>query len=61
MCATDVADLQHGEEVTLMNWGNAIAQRTGGNSVWLKLNLDGDYKTTKKKLFWIPHSPYENK
>ena len=40
-----------GEEITLMNWGNAFIDKT--NRV-LKLNLDGDFKTTNHKMLWVP-------
>ena len=41
-------DFQNGEEVTLMNWSNAIV-----NENVMILNLQGDFKSTEKKLLWI--------
>ena len=38
------------EEVTLINWGNAIID-TKNNT--LTLNLDGDHKETRNKLLWV--------
>jgi glutamyl-tRNA synthetase len=40
------------EEITLMNWGNAIVSETPQTSN-LTLHLDGDFKTTQKKVLWI--------
>ena len=53
--STEVCDFESNEEVTLMNWGNAIVNEaeTGSVSTSLTLHLDGDYKTTKKKVLWI--------
>lgn len=56
----DAREIVEGEEVTLMSWGNAIIdsieKNTQGAVVRLvgRLNLDGDFKTTKKKLHWLP-------
>ena len=41
-------DFQNGEEVTLMNWSNAIV-----NENVMILNLQGDFKSTKQKLLWM--------
>eukprot|EP01135_Chromosphaera_perkinsii_P008451 Nk52_evm19s1360 gene=Nk52_evmTU19s1360 len=54
----DAKDLVEGEEVTLMDWGNCIIKKVHkkGNvvtSVDAVLNLDGDFKKTKKKLTWL--------
>lgn len=54
----DAAILEVGEEFTLMNWGNVIISKKeeiDGKVVSLrfKLNLNGDYKTTKNKITWI--------
>ena len=43
-------DMKVGEEVTLINWGNMIVS----DNNMLTLNLDGDVKTTDKKLLWLP-------
>lgn len=54
----DAAALEQGEEVTLMDWGNAVVEKVerDGHGVTLvnaKLNLQGDFKATKKKLTWL--------
>jgi glutamyl-tRNA synthetase len=64
----DVVELNEGEEVTLMDWGNAIIRKicytqgaeSGGlrrhdriEQVTLELHLQGDYKKTKWKLHWL--------
>ena len=60
MDANEVAD---GEELTLMQWGNAIVdkviRRADGSIEKMvgRLNLEGDFKTTKKKLHWLPCQP----
>ena len=41
-------DLSNNEEITLMNWSNAIV-----NEKCMILNLQGDFKSTSKKLLWI--------
>ncbi|KAL8439441.1 hypothetical protein Efla_004605 [Eimeria flavescens] len=64
---TDDAQLcQEGEEVTLMHWGNCILEKllrsseTGKIvSIKARLHLEGDFKTTKKKLHWVPLLPQE--
>ena len=56
----DAREILVGEEVTLMQWGNAIIEsivkNESGNVVKLngRLNLEGDFKLTKKKLHWLP-------
>ena len=56
----DAKEIADGEELTLMQWGNAIVDRieknASGKIVKLvgRLNLEGDFKTTKKKLHWLP-------
>ncbi|KAJ3055627.1 hypothetical protein HK097_009954 [Rhizophlyctis rosea] len=55
----DAKDLEVNEEVTFMDWGNVIVQAvnkaTDGSveSIDIKLNLEGDFKKTKKKLTWL--------
>jgi glutamyl-tRNA synthetase len=54
----DAAALEDGEEITLMDWGNAFVRKIiwKGNlvtKVELELNLNGDFKKTKKKLTWL--------
>lgn len=58
----DAASLEKGEEVTLMDWGNAIIKsitRQGDNvtAIDIELNLKGDFKLTKKKLTWLAPTP----
>ncbi|XP_057862359.2 glutamate--tRNA ligase, cytoplasmic isoform X1 [Cryptomeria japonica] len=56
----DAALFSEGEEVTLMDWGNAIIKNvekdTNGVVVRLHgmLHLEGSVKTTKLKLTWLP-------
>ena len=53
----DAKLIKDGEEVTLMNWGNAFVRNIQGadpvSSVSVELNLKGDVKTTEKKLTWL--------
>lgn len=67
----DARTFAEGEEITLMNWGNAIVKSinysspptddiTDGvknlgtvESITFTLNLQGDFKTTKKKVTWL--------
>nr|ANB27659.1 glutamyl-tRNA synthetase [Perkinsela sp. SMB-60] len=62
----DVEFLKEGEEVTLMDWGNAFISNIEYNMVdgqpdkargpvrcSAKLHLEGDFKTTKYKLSWL--------
>ncbi|RMZ83948.1 hypothetical protein DV737_g1377, partial [Chaetothyriales sp. CBS 132003] len=68
----DARTFDKGEEITLMNWGNAIVKdityesakdaadvadgvKSLGNvaSIEFDLHLDGDFKTTKKKITWL--------
>ncbi|KAH8664472.1 putative glutamate--tRNA ligase [Xylariales sp. PMI_506] len=46
-----------GEEITLMQWGNAIVREiTSGEpipSISAELNLKGDVRTTEKKVTWL--------
>lgn len=58
--AADVALLQDGEEVTLMDWGNAFISnlvkdpKTGRiTDAKIKLNVAGDVRSTKYKLTWV--------
>ncbi|AAZ12017.1 glutamyl-tRNA synthetase, putative [Trypanosoma equiperdum] len=62
--AEDVALLKEGDEVTLMDWGNAFIRniRTSGESGTITdadivLNLEGDVKKTKHKLTWVAENP----
>ncbi|WFD00926.1 glutamate--tRNA ligase [Malassezia yamatoensis] len=55
----DAASFSDNEEVTLMDWGNAIvrkkvlAEDQSVASLELEANLDGDFKATKKKVTWL--------
>ncbi|KAJ7707668.1 tRNA synthetases class I, catalytic domain-containing protein [Mycena rosella] len=57
----DAAAFELGEEITLMDWGNAIvrdkkfAEDGSGSvlSVTVDLHLEGDFKATKKKITWL--------
>ncbi|ORZ17920.1 tRNA synthetases class I, catalytic domain-domain-containing protein [Absidia repens] len=56
----DAQSLESGEEITLMDWGNAFVrniQKDGDivTSVDLELHLEGDFKKTKKKLTWLSY------
>lgn len=59
----DALTLKPGEEITLMDWGNAIVQsiqrEDGGSvvSVEMQLHLAGDFKKTEKKLTWLSPDP----
>ncbi|KEG15504.1 putative glutamyl-tRNA synthetase [Trypanosoma grayi] len=60
----DVALLKEGDEITLMDWGNAYIKniRTSGDSSCITdadivLHLEGDVKKTKYKLTWVPENP----
>uniref|UniRef100_A0A0C9RN52 glutamate--tRNA ligase n=1 Tax=Wollemia nobilis TaxID=56998 RepID=A0A0C9RN52_9CONI len=56
----DAASMAEGEEVTLMDWGNAIIEHVekdeSGAVIHLSgvLHLEGSVKTTKLKLTWLP-------
>jgi len=41
-----------GEEITLINWGNIFVQ---DDNIFM-LNLDGDFKSTSKKILWLCNS-----
>ncbi|KAI8802042.1 tRNA synthetases class I, catalytic domain-containing protein [Cladochytrium replicatum] len=56
----DAKELKVGEEITLMDWGNAIVSKITWNGdhtaitgLDLKLHLAGDFKTTEKKVTWL--------
>ncbi|KAK0450308.1 glutamyl-tRNA synthetase [Desarmillaria tabescens] len=57
---SNACSFQEQEEITLMNWGNAIVrQRTLDPSsekvvsLVMELHLDGDFRTTHKKITWL--------
>ena len=57
----DASLLAVGEEITLMNWGNAFVVSAADGRVELKLHLEGDFKKTKKKVFaLIPRNIWVN-
>lgn len=54
----DALEVAEGDEVTLMEWGNAIIRkihRVGAvvTGIDADLHLAGDFKTTKLKLTWL--------
>ncbi|GES57092.1 glutamyl-tRNA synthetase [Aspergillus terreus] len=55
----DAASLKLGEEITLMNWGNAIVKKISSSpsgivsEMEIDLHLEGDFKKTEKKLTWL--------
>lgn len=58
----DAQTFKDGEEITLMDWGNAILKTihkdgdivTGIDAV---LNLEGDFRKTEKKVTWLADTP----
>eukprot|EP01114_Cavostelium_apophysatum_P006551 TRINITY_DN1791_c0_g1_i1.p1 TRINITY_DN1791_c0_g1~~TRINITY_DN1791_c0_g1_i1.p1 ORF type:complete len:763 (+),score=205.51 TRINITY_DN1791_c0_g1_i1:72-2291(+) len=57
----DARTIEKGEEVTLMDWGNAIADEISTNdqgqiSITGRLHLEGSVKDTKKKMNWLPNN-----
>lgn len=63
----DAQSFAQDEEITLMNWGNAIVKSITRSdpsspsspitSLTLKLHPEGDVKTTSKKLTWLSQGP----
>ncbi|KAF8623582.1 hypothetical protein AX15_006348 [Amanita polypyramis BW_CC] len=55
----DAVSFEDQEEITLMDWGNAIVRSkttdTSGQvvSVEMDLHLEGDFRKTKKKITWL--------
>jgi glutamyl-tRNA synthetase len=53
----DVKLMKVDEEITLMNWGNAIVRKINGSNpitdIELELHLEGDFKKTEKKVTWL--------
>ncbi|KAJ1871924.1 glutamate--tRNA ligase [Coemansia sp. RSA 990] len=54
----DAATFAVNEEITLMDWGNAIVSNIERidnvvTGLTLQLHLEGDFKTTKKKITWL--------
>lgn len=61
---SDAQSFHLNEEVTLMNWGNAIIRAISANpstgkvdSIQLELHLSGDFKKTDKKIAWLATDP----
>ncbi|BGP19968.1 hypothetical protein JCM10213_006745 [Rhodosporidiobolus nylandii] len=61
----DAASFADNEEVTLMDWGNAIVRSISRSAdgkvdaIEVELNLKGDFKKTKKKVTWLASPEYE--
>ena len=59
----DVKLFKQDEEITLMNWGNAIVRKIIGSNpitdIELELHLEGDVKKTEKKVTWLSTGPAE--
>lgn len=59
----DALTLRDGEEVTLMDWGNAVVDKivkdSDGKVVQLQahLHLAGDFRSTEHKLTWLADTP----
>jgi len=58
----DAQELHDNEEITLMDWGNAIVTKiTKDNNlvtgVRAELHLEGDFKNTNLRLTWLPATP----
>jgi glutamyl-tRNA synthetase len=53
----DVKLFKEGEEITVMNWGNAFVRKITGSDpitdIELELHLEGDVKKTEKKVTWL--------
>lgn len=55
----DAASFEDQEEVTLMDWGNAIVRSKQTDaagkitSIEMQLHLEGDFRKTKKKITWL--------
>lgn len=53
----DAKLFKEGEEITIMNWGNAFVRKINGSGpitdIELELHLDGDVKKTEKKVTWL--------
>lgn len=53
----DVELMKINEEITLMAWGNAFVRKINGTDpitdIELELNLEGDFKSTEKKVSWL--------
>ncbi|KAK7037996.1 putative glutamate--tRNA ligase, cytoplasmic [Favolaschia claudopus] len=58
----DAVSFEDQEEITLMDWGNAIVRSKTTNAagevtaIEMELHLDGDFRKTKKKITWLSQS-----
>ncbi|KAI0807854.1 glutamate-tRNA ligase [Fomes fomentarius] len=58
----DALSFDDQEEITLMDWGNAIVRSKTANesgtvtAIELDLHLEGDFRKTKKKITWLPQA-----
>jgi len=58
----DALSFEDQEEITLMDWGNAIVRTKVVDSagkvtaIEMDLHLDGDFRKTKKKITWLAQS-----
>ncbi|KAG6851300.1 hypothetical protein H0H93_011736 [Arthromyces matolae] len=61
----DAQSFEGQEEITLMDWGNAFVRSKTVNdagivtSIEMDLNLEGDFRKTKKKITWLSQSTQE--
>ncbi|KAJ1965165.1 glutamate--tRNA ligase [Dipsacomyces acuminosporus] len=59
----DALSFEKGEEITLMDWGNAFVEEIQKSNegivtgLTLRLHLEGDVKATKKKITWLGQDP----
>lgn len=59
IASEDANELEDNEEITMMDWGNMIVKSIEKDAagkvkaVSVVLNLQGDFKKTKKKLTWL--------
>ncbi|KAJ7343142.1 glutamate-tRNA ligase [Mycena albidolilacea] len=62
----DAISFDDQEEITLMDWGNAIVRSKTTNAagevtaIEMELHLDGDFRKTKKKITWLSQSTTAN-
>ncbi|KTW29777.1 glutamate-tRNA ligase [Pneumocystis carinii B80] len=59
----DALTFKDNEEITLMDWGNAVIKKIIKNnsgiidSIEMELHLEGDFKATEKKITWLADLP----
>ncbi|KAF7970233.1 hypothetical protein HWV62_24776 [Athelia sp. TMB] len=62
----DALSFEDQEEITLMDWGNAIVTKKTTDAsgtitaLEMKLHLEGDFRKTKKKITWLSQSTTEH-